>query len=813
MEYINFDSAKAIFVPFNTDKEDSVNQYGFYYTLDLSNSLSDYKSVKIKLTARNIYRLYINNNFILHGPSRTTHGYCRVDEIDITDELLNGVNHIAVEVMEYGGQSSVYKHYSNDCTLENGMFIAEIIADDKVLSATGCDNWKVCKITARAARSERISHCRQSAEIYNINENFHRWKFGESEFLNPIILKEEPIYLPHKALIPKMEEFYFKNLLDFGACQIDKNKKIIIRKMEENSQFYLNLKEYPYDDFKRTVSSNGTVKVEYTKKGLELNPIDTEDFYAFFECGESHLGFINIKVTCEHSGIIDIVHSEVLELDGSPTTLYNTVTRLHVAAGTTEFITMEPALARYMQVIFRGVGSVNLQKLSIIDDSYPDINQSSFLCSNDNINRLYKAAKKTLLLSTKDIFMDCPDRERGGWLCDSFWMARAASLMLSDSLVEKEFLENFLLTPADKMYKGFFPEVYPANKTDYEKTTGITTWSFWLMLEFCEYVRRTGDIQFRDEHKGRIEAFINGSQSFIGKSCLIENLPDLFIDWSLSNTDEHKQPISTAANALYAYMLIELGKTFENSEWIRKGEYMRDVLRSIILNNTDIEFLRYIPDVIEYDENGKLCCKENCYSEAAMYTSLWSGLFSEDEAPLLVNTVKDTMGPLPKYPIDPNIGESQLFIGLCIRLDMLSRQGNIDKMFEDMLTIYEPQLKEGPGTLWEVRKINGNSRCHGFTSHAGVHLMRDILGIGISEWDETRCGKRNITIAPNICGLRWAKGTHLTPDGIVSVSWKYDGSSFLLDISLPKTVSYNITLPREVRILEKDRIKVSVNAY
>ena len=143
--------------------------------------------------------------------------------------------------------------------------------------------------------------------------------------------------------------------------------------------------------------------------------------------------------------------------------------------------------------------------------------------------------------------MDCPDRERGGWLCDSLWTARAAAMLLGDTRVEREFLETFLLTPADGMFRGFFPETYPGSKADYAAMTGITTWSFWLMCELCEYVRRTGDTALCDRFADRVAAFVDGSRSFLGQSGLLERLPWLFIDWSVSNYGEYQTPISVFA--------------------------------------------------------------------------------------------------------------------------------------------------------------------------------------------------------------------------------------------------------------------------
>lgn len=822
MNTVRFSAAKAVFVPFPTPEENAVNQYGFYYALDLSEYASDSENLTgelnlehavIRLTARNVYRLYVNGEIIMHGPARTAHGYCRVDEIDVTEHLIDGINHLAVEVVEYGNRCEGYNRYSNDSTLEGGLFIAEVEADGKILTATGRDEWKVCSIAAREPRSERISHSRECTEIYTLGDDYYLWKLGLGDFLPASLLEEEPIYLTHEALMPTLEAYPFTNLLDYGACRIDETKKLTALFYENNSPYYDSLPEHPTADCRRTVESDlGRVHAEYGEDGLYLHSSYTSDLYALWDGGESHVGFIRLAVTCEEAGVIDIVHSELLKPDGTIPYYHNIVTRLHVPAGLTEFVTMEPALARYIMVYFRGVGTVTVHNLSILDDAYPDEHRTSFLCSDENVNRLYRAAKKTLLLNTQDIFMDCPERERGGWLCDSLWTARAAALMLSDSRVEREFLENFLLTPADGMFHAFFPEVYPALKPSYKDMTGITTWSFWLMCEVCEFIRRTGDIAFRKEHKKRISAFVNGTKDFLGKSGLLENLPWLFIDWSMSNYGEYQQPVSTPANALYAYMMIELGETFGEPTWVAEGQRVRSVLRAAIVGNSAVEEMKHIPDSFGVDENGALHSKGR-FSEAAMYTALWSGLFTAEEAPCLIRTVRDMMGPAPVFAKDPNVGASQLFIGLCIRLDMLCRHGAYAKMYEDMRAIYDPQLKEGPGTLWENEAIDTSSRCHGFTAHAGVHLMRDVLGLGITAFDKKGDGARGLTIAPHVCGLRWAKGTHETPDGIISVSWKYDGESFSLKVSLPADMDYQVELPPEAVALNGHGVSVVIDEY
>ena len=482
---------------------------------------------------------------------------------------------------------------------------------------------------------------------------------------------------------------------------------------------------------------------------------------------------------------------------------------MYLSKGCTVFTSMEPGVARFVKLYLRTPGSVTVHKLSLIDYVTPDVQSGTFLCSDENITRLYQAANRTLVLNTLDIFMDCPDRERGGWLCDSLWTARAAFMMLSDATVERDFLENFLLTR--NMCKGFFPEVYPGNSRSYATQVPITTWSFWLMCELCEYVSRTGDKALALEHTARVEEFVRGSSSFIGKTGLIENMPGSFVDWSFANTSEFQRDVSTSANALYAYTLMQLGALYGRADWTEQGKRIRGILRGALLSASGLPLhkMSSFPDGFTANADGTLTAG-GLTSEAATYTALWSGLFTQDEAPVLFRTVRDTMGPAPRFPANPNIGGSGLFIGLCIRMDLLARFGAYDTLFADLNATYQPQLREGPGTLWENCVIDTSSRCHGFNAHAGVHLLRDVLGI--SEPQRTETGRIRLTIAPHLCGLDWANGTMELPEGTLSVSWKFTGETFTLDVHTPCLDAFDleIRLPKEARALEAEAVTVHI---
>ena len=787
MKKYEFVSALPIFYPYDKiahgeeKKSFSAAHYGFYKSVNFTKE--EISCARISITAQNMYRLYINEEFVMQGPRRTAHGCLRVDEIDISKYLTFGENHIAVELVEYG---DVYNGYSNDSTLEDAMLIFEILSGDKCIFATGTDDIGVISLDYRAKSGERISHCREALEIYNIHCGEDDWKIGKANFEIARVTDDEKIYLPTSLPFPTLKKHIMDNVVESGGCYIDENKKIK-KDFYETDEYFSKICELAFVECRKTVdteSDNLTVE----KGNGEIKITSGGDSYIMLDLGVSEVALLSVDIESD-SGTIDFVHSEMLNTKGMMPYHFGTVSRIHKDGGRVKHIFFEAGLYRYLKIYFRGCRNIKINEIALLEYSYPDNDKCGFECSDNEANKIYAAAKRTLLFNTLDVFMDCPDRERGGWLCDSLWTARAASLMLSDDRIEREMIESFMLTDENKLFYGFFPEVYPGNKGDYLACAGITTWSFWFMCELCEYVIRTGDRKLALEFENRVSAFVLGSRKFIGKSGMLENMPFVFVDWSLSNHEINTQPISVAANALYAYTLISLGKLYENAEWVSVGESVRDSLRAAISANASGNTF---PDSFAFDKNGKLVA-HGFTTEACTYTALWSGLYNKEEK-RFANYARDYMGTCPKYPADPNIGKSNLFIGLCIRLDMLSRFGEFDTMYNDMKDIFSWQINEGPGTLWETNGIDASSRCHGFSSHAGVHLLRDVVG-----FEEINREVGYIKISPHICSLEWARG-FVDIDGYkAAVEWRLEDDIFYLDVDLPRNYRYAVTLPHEVR--------------
>lgn len=295
-----------------------------------------------------------------------------------------------------------------------------------------------------------------------------------------------------------------------------------------------------------------------------------------------------------------------------------------------------------------------------------------------------------------------------------------------------------------------------------------------------EYDRRSGDREFVEKCRYRMTRFVEGMLALRGESGLLEHIPVQFVDWSISNAPFNLEPISLANNCLAVDALEKLAELYRVDEWKTAAAEMREVLE------------RAAPgyfskgDAASYAD-GKLV-RQGCATESAAALEIWSGFHRGDKA-FLRNFVK-AMGPCPQYRPDPNIGRSNLFIGLMIRFDALSKLNQPEVLLNELREVYLPELRDGSGTLFEnYHELSG---CHGFNAAAGALLMSDILGLGQPHQKD-----QTILLKPAPCGLLWASGAEQCADGPIFMKWHADYEEHLLDmtVSVPKGWRYDVQLP------------------
>ena len=121
-----------------------------------------------------------------------------------------------------------------------------------------------------------------------------------------------------------------------------------------------------------------------------------------------------------------------------------------------------------------------LRNLHIRRIGAPAVNKS-LDSGNPKLQAIFDAAIETYRQNTFDLFMDCPSRERAGWLCDSFFTARVERVLTGKSEVERNFIENYILPEHFRcLPEGMLPMCYPADHYD---GVFIPNWAMWFVLE------------------------------------------------------------------------------------------------------------------------------------------------------------------------------------------------------------------------------------------------------------------------------------------------------------------------------------------
>jgi len=730
---------------------------------------------EIVLTAQTFYRLYINGEFVFHGPARAPHGCERLDRIDLLPYLKEGVNHIAAEVASYNREC--YYVYAAP-----GYFSAVISLDGKEIETD--DSWKGVLLTQSVQCTERYSHARCDNEAYRLDEEYFSWRVGKIKKTFPVeMVEEEKIQLERVALTP-----------DFGIVAEADFMGVYSRKKvpdKEVPNVHYETKEYlgeienkkavrvAYELAKEeSTAFNGRLEITsgYVLDKLK-DPAGLE-----FDFQKVYSAFLGVEIECDGETVVDLIHGDRLKKDGhinARAGSCNNAIRLHLQKGVYTFESFEPYSIRYMEVVVRGTEKVKIKRVYLRKYQYPDTQEGSFSCSSEELNRIYKSAKNTYLTNTLDVFMDCPGRERGGWLCDSFWTARSERIFSGNSLVNRAMLENNLYAPYNPEKGSMFPQVYPAATEEF--TGMIPNWGMFLVLQLKEYYDMTGDRELVDAYENRMREYVRGMSRYINGFGLLENVHGfVFMDWSLSNHDDYKKPISVPTNALYARVLEILGELYGEREWTEKAENIIGILKEKAKKGN------YFADCLGVNKNGELCAKEYT-SEAAQYYCRWLGLSDNtDEGwKILLNQ----HGPCPEqYPENLFLARSNVFIGLYLRMELLSQIGYTEALLKEMKHLFGYMIENGPGTLWE-NLTDSASVNHGFASHAAVWLVRDVLGIHIPDKR-----KKTLKIAPHICSLHWAKGSM----GEISASWSNNDGEFRFSANVPGEYEVEFDIPEEL---------------
>lgn len=774
--------------------------------------------VEFTVAAHTFYRVYLNGTFLGAGPAPAPFGQLKADRYDLTDSLRED-NRLAVEVMGYVPDENNY------ATHETSVFFGEITADGKVIAATGDKNWKCGVLRCRDFNGETLSFGRRCPlEAYELEEGGFLWRTGKihgQEDCETVaeaqeetwkdggdreiskayrIVRERDTVMPDLEIIRKLR---LNGVYSMEAAGFDGRKKnwwendiYLARSGGQNikrpSYFWAGYRDRAFQGvLKESCGADGDREYELC---CIKGPAALE-----FSMEVPETGFIGLDFETEGRAEVDIAWNDYLDEEGQlpvKADSTNRIIHLDVRGGEISFESMEPHYMKYIRIMIRGDGKVRLKDLYVRRYRFPDSHAAEFLCSDMELNRIYEAARRTLLTNTLAFFLDSPERERGGWAGDSYWTGRAAAMLLSDTSVERSMLYDFLAADYSPMLKGSFPACCCGGEK--KDPYLMYTWNLFVLLELTDYYHRTGDEDIKEDFRRRVYTFMEASAELKNELGVLEDIPGaLFIDWSSSNEQPNTYPVSTAANGLYAMTAERLGEMYGMDSYKAEARQIRTVFRKVYEEVKSCKYdpftmYPYLSDSMTV-RDGKLEGNQ-VYSEAAQYYYFWTGLLGTEEAPQLWKALKEQFGPAPaKYrgTAHLKVGSCGVFFGYMLRFELLYKFGETRLLEKEMKHLCGYMINQDPGTFWET--LGGtDSRNHGFGSHFGVALMRDFLGMGIPDRRE-----RTIRFAPGTGDLLWAKGSIYLEEGRVSAYWHKTHKGIAFAMSAPEGYRILLEIPAE----------------
>lgn len=645
------------------------------YEICITKKVRRANKASISLIAQYTYNLFVNGHFVCYGPARTAGGYARVDHIDISSFLTEEENIISVYCLSVetktlcfaGGESYV------GCELTVDGVTCDVRAFDCFL------------MTDRIDKVERMSAQRGYVEVYR--QSSDRSRFLDCERVC-LVEKKTPKLLERRVPFAD-NEIVQGTAFEEGSVTFDCEE-------EWKACLVAFLNDCADGDFYPPAVCETVLYKELQKMQFHKEK-EGSCRYRLYDLGQTYSGKIKIQISVPKKVNLWVIYDDLLTEDkvsfGREQIIHGL--KWSLEKGKYTLYSSEVYTMRYLQLVFDE--QVQDVSVSLIKIEHPIKKEMIF--DDAELTKIYEAAQNTFKQNAYDLFTDCPSRERAGWLCDSYFTAKAERYFTGDNVVERNFLENYLLYDGDEFaHKGILPECYPSvpkHANDF-----IPNWILWFVVELYDFVIRTGDVLFAEKFQDKIRGILSYFQDFEDEYGFLEKLQGwVFLEWSQAN--EFMNDVNFPSNMLYYGALKSAGYLLKDEKLLEKAEQLKEKIYAFSFDGEYFcDNAIWRDGVLERTENRS----ETCQYFAAFFDVV------KDKKTFVRKLIKKQDG----------FYAAPMFIGCVLRLSNLFEAGEYECLLRECKENFLP-MAERTGTIWEF--FDESASCnHGFGSIVGYFL-------------------------------------------------------------------------------------------
>ncbi|MBQ8510476.1 MAG: hypothetical protein IJ493_11280 [Clostridia bacterium] len=650
----------------------------------------------LNITGASYYRIYLNGEFQLYGPARGPHGYVRVDSIKLPVKA--GENTLAIELAGY----AIPSFYSIDLP---SFVQAELYENDELIRYTGRDFKGVTLTSLKLQKVWRYSFQRDFTEVWDLTSPLAGWKNGDF----------------------KGEELA---IVDYGCDLLDRDFKLPDLSLDNDAAYVASgvLKEIPNRQpvFNRFMNPSVHFRcfksdelccnpIAYLDKDYvpdtSISTVLTAGQYAQYNFGHITTGFLRTKVSVTEPTVLYVIFSERIRNErvdfGNGALSFINILKYTLPVGEHQLESYEPYSLMHAAVVVES-GCAQVETVGLRRFVYPAVPVKA-PTDDPMLEVVMNAAFEAFRQNTLDCFMDCPGRERGGWLCDSYFTGKAALLFTGDTEVERAFLENFRVAKYfPYIPDGLLPMCYPGDSAN---GSTIPQWTMWYIIELAEFGKRGGDTK---PYAALLTKILNFFSKYENADGLLENLPGWnFVEWSKANN--WTKDVNYPTNMLYVRVLRDCAGMLDSPELAEKAD---KIAVTIVKQSFDGSF--FADHAVRRPDGSLERCKDYsaiCQHEAALF-----GIIDID-APQYAK-IKDAVsnsfgfGDAGVEGIEP----LDLFVGYAVRVELLLKMGLYQKNLDEIKLLYGQTMGEKTGTFWEHHH-DRDSLNHGFSSFIACAVL------------------------------------------------------------------------------------------
>jgi alpha-L-rhamnosidase len=393
----------------------------------------------------------------------------------------------------------------------------------------------------------------------------------------------------------------------------------------------------------------------------------------------------------------------------------------------------------------------------------------TFACSNEMFNKIQENFLWTILSNVFSIQSDCPGRERFGYGGDIVSSSEAAMLNFD--------MSNFYVKAVRDLEdacrrNGGFTETSPFVDIDDQGLGGRSGPIAWgtahpmLVWQLYQYY---GDRRILEEQYENVKKYVD-----LIKSRAKDHIIEVCIS---DHAGIAPKPVALTSTAFYYYnakLCAEIAKTLGRTQ--DAARY--DKLANVIMQAFNNKFLN--PSSGVYDTGTQAC------QAFALYFNLAPAEQRDKVAQVLVRDI-----------MEKNNGHLTTGIfGTKYMLDALTEVGKADVAYtivnQRTFPGYGYMIENGATTIWESWDAGG-SHNHPMFGSVSEWFYRALGGINPAP---DAVGFDKIIIRPQVVpDLTWAKATYRSVRGDITVNWKRESETLILDVTIPVNAAAIVYVP------------------